>query len=110
MDTVELSEEARPAFYWQKGVKLKAMRTGHTSAPRGSKVIVHMRDGSKLIGKFLKTVDNKIYVENHEPFMSAKIRTMSIYRARPLEPAEWRLGIRTRCASTSDYAGDGTKN
>lgn len=63
------------------------MLTGHSSAPRGKRVIVHMRDGSKIIAKFLKTVNHKIYLEGHEPFMSSKIRTMSIYR-QPKKPAD----------------------
>lgn len=52
--------------------------TGHTSAPKGKTVVVHMRDGSKRIGKFWKKDKNKVYLVDQEPIRAEKIRTISI--------------------------------
>lgn len=56
------------------------MLTGHTHAPPGKRVMVHMRDGTKRIGKFKKTEGKLIYLENQEPIRTKLVRTISILR------------------------------
>lgn len=58
--------------------------TGHMSAPKGTKVIVHMRDGSKIVGKYFEKQSRYVAIEidehNSQLIPTAKIRTISIYK------------------------------
>lgn len=54
------------------------MRTGHMSVPKGKMAVVHMRDGTKVIGKFVKNDKNRVYLEGRLPIEASKIRTVSI--------------------------------
>ena len=61
------------------------MPVGHTHAPKGKRVIVHMRDGTKRIGKFKKTEGNCIYLEDQEPIRTKKVRCLSIWKNQTID-------------------------
>lgn len=63
--------------------------TGHLSVQPGKKVIVHMRSGDKLIGKFIERKSSKVVIDAKIgigdvaiPFTipTDHIRTISIYK------------------------------
>ena len=53
------------------------MKTPHTSAPRGKRVCLHMRDGRKVIGKFVERT-GKFIVLDCGRFRGIDIAQMSI--------------------------------
>lgn len=61
--------------------------TGHLSARRGQRVIVHMRDGMKYVGKFKEHKHTYITLDldnnSDLALMTSKIRTVSIYKPSP---------------------------
>jgi predicted alpha/beta superfamily hydrolase len=58
------------------------VRTGHTSAPKGSHVIVFLRDGTKVTGVFSDTKSRWIALDNGRKIMRSDVRTMSILHSR----------------------------
>jgi hypothetical protein len=58
------------------------MRIGHTSTHPGKRVMVHLRNGEKVIGKFRKKEGNLIYLDGLDPIPTAKVRCLSHYRAQ----------------------------
>ena len=59
---------------------------GHTRCTKGKKVILHMRDGTKLIGKFDSHTDRFIRLQGvANPIRTDDIRTMTIWRGDAAE-------------------------
>lgn len=56
------------------------MRTGHTTVRTGKKVMVHLLDGHKIIGKFLRKEHSHVFLEGQEPIKVKDIRTVSYYK------------------------------
>ena len=60
------------------------MRTGHLSVQPGKRVMVHMRDGTKVVGKFVERKSNKVTIIQDIGWpitlSTDKIRTISIYK------------------------------
>jgi hypothetical protein len=54
--------------------------TGHMSVQRGKTVMVHLRDGRKLIKKFLEQNNNYVYFMDNTRQRKDEIRTISIYK------------------------------
>jgi hypothetical protein len=56
------------------------MRTGHLSVTQGKRVIVWLRDGSRLVDHFVAKRTNYVELRAHGRVNCALIRTISIYK------------------------------
>lgn len=56
---------------------------GHTGFPRGKRVLVILKDGTRFVAKFRRKGDDDrtILFEDHDPVQLRRVRVMSIYRA-----------------------------
>jgi hypothetical protein len=59
--------------------------TTHTSARKGKRVIITMKDGTRFMDKFLERVGKGILLEKHGLILGRNLRAMTIYRGQ----AEW---------------------
>lgn len=58
------------------------MRIGHTSAYKGKRVLVILRDGRRFVDRFVECTGGKLVVfEDAGRIPVGKLRVMSIYRA-----------------------------
>lgn len=66
--------------------------TGHKSARKGQRVLVHLSTGGKIVGKFIEHRDKEVSIEvidkiSERPmivvFATKYIRTISIYKGAP---------------------------
>lgn len=55
------------------------MRTGHLSVQKGKRVMVHFKDGSKLITKFIEKKGKTIRTEAGN-FQAGDLRTLTIWK------------------------------
>lgn len=56
------------------------MRTGHTAAPQGKTVVVHMRNGGKFVARFKQRRSRYIEFLDHRRVASALVRTISLFK------------------------------
>lgn len=56
------------------------MRIGHTTVRRNKRVMVFMRDGSKIIDRFLSSDDDAVYLKEHGRILKRKLRSVAIYK------------------------------
>lgn len=54
--------------------------TGHMSVQKGKTVMVHLKDGRKLIKKFQDHTDKYVYFMDKTRKRTDQIRTISIYK------------------------------
>lgn len=47
---------------------------------QGKRVIVHLRDGTKVVAKFKERRDRELLFYDHDPIPTEHVRTISIYR------------------------------
>ena len=53
---------------------------GHTSVQQGKKVMVHLKNGEKIVAKFKEKKGEKIIFYDYETIGTNIIRTISIYK------------------------------
>ena len=56
--------------------------TGHTAVDQGSQAIVHMKDGSKIVGRFRKQFGHRVYLDGHNPIHVRLIRCVGYFRPK----------------------------
>ena len=53
---------------------------GHTGAPRGKRVLVILRDGQRIVDKFVERTDTAVVLQSAGRILKKNIRSFSILR------------------------------
>lgn len=59
--------------------------TTHTSARKGKRVIVTLKDGTRFVDKFVERTGKGVVLEKHGLVLGRELRAMTIYRGQQSE-------------------------
>lgn len=57
-------------------------KIGHTSVRQGKRVLVHLKDGTKKVGKFYEDKSKIVKFYDIDPIKKSELRTLTIYKGK----------------------------